>query len=211
MQTRIWDTFTRIYHMSQLILLALLWYSGEQANFELHFTCGYLLLSLWLTRIFWGIFGSETSRFRHFIKSPKVAWQWFKRPDVELAGHNPLAGYMVIALLISLGVQLFSGLFATDDVLAEGPLLYYVSEDLAASLDSIHKDNFDWLLIFIFIHALAAIFHSIKADNVIKTILIGKTNIQLNKKLYFRSSIIPLLLWAILFALISYYWLNDLL
>ena len=206
---KIWDNFTRIFHMSQLILLALLWYSGEQADFDLHFICGYLLLSLWLARIVWGFIGSESTRFSHFVKSPKHLFQWLTQSDKRVAGHNPVAGYMVIALLLLLGVQLISGLFATDDVLAEGPLLYYVSDELAESLDSLHNANFDWLLAIIAIHAIAAILHSVKADNVIRTILTGRSKEFKDVSLYFKSSYIPLIIWGLLFILLAYFGLND--
>ncbi|NMP29932.1 hydrogenase [Thalassotalea sp. M1531] len=209
MHTKIWDNFTRIYHMSQLILLALLWYSGEQGDFDNHFIYGYLLLSLLIARISWGIFGSETSKFSHFLKSPIAVWHWLKKVHTPVAGHNPVAGYMVVALIILLSIQLFSGLFATDDVLAEGPLLYYVSDDLAESLDSLHRRNFDWLLALIALHAIAAFLHSFKADNVVRTILTGKSKELPPTAIQFKSSLIPLAIWFCMFGLFAYLWLGD--
>lgn len=209
MKQRIWDNFTRIYHMSQLILLALLWYSGEQADFELHFICGYLLLSLWIARIIWGFIGSDTSKFSQFIRSPIAASKHLKHLHKPHVGHNPIAGYMVIALLIVLGIQLITGLFATDDVLAEGPLLYYVSDSLAESMDSLHHSNFDILLALIALHVIAAIAHTIKADNVIKTIITGHSDSHEKVKMIFKSSIMPLALWLILFGLFGYLWLGE--
>ena len=206
---KVWDNFTRLYHMSQLILLALLWYTGEQGDFELHFLCGYIMLSLWVSRIFWGVVGSQTSRFSSFIKSPLSALSWLKSPHRAYPGHNPLAAYMIIALLLSLGLQLFSGLFATDDVLAEGPLLYSVSDSLAESLDSLHASNFDILLGLIAIHVIAALIHSWQSDNVIKTIITGYSHHMHSVQLAFRSSWIPILLWLSLFLLFSYLWLGD--
>lgn len=209
MKKRIWDNFTRIYHMSQLILLALLWYSGEQADFELHFICGYLLLSLWVSRIVWGFIGSDTSKFVRFIRSPQTAVKHIKHAHKPHVGHNPIAGYMVLALLAALGVQLLTGLFATDDVLAEGPLLYYVSDSLAETLDSLHNSNFDILLILIGLHVIAALVHTFKADNVIKTIITGKSENEEASDLKFKSSLIPLVLWVILFSLFAYLWLGE--
>ena len=206
---KVWDNFTRIYHMSQLLLLALLWYSGEQGDFELHFLCGYTMLALWISRLFWGVLGSQSARFSYFLASPKTALSWLKKPHQAFPGHNPLAAYMIIALLLSLGVQLITGLFATDDVLAEGPLLYTVSDSLAESLDSLHNTNFDILLALIAIHIVAALIHSWRSDNVIKTIVTGFTDAQHTTPLVFRSSIIPLLLWLGLALLFGYMWLGE--
>ncbi|WP_448551705.1 cytochrome b/b6 domain-containing protein [Thalassotalea montiporae] len=206
---KVWDNFTRIYHMSQLILLALLWYSGEQGDFDLHFICGYTMLALWISRLFWGIFGSQTSRFSYFLASPVSALRWLAKPHQAFPGHNPLAAYMIIALLLSLGVQLISGLFATDDVLAEGPLIYGVSDSLAETLDSLHNSNFDILLGLIAIHIVAALVHSWRGDNVIKTIITGYSNHSHSVQLRFRSSWIPIALWLSLFLLFGYLWLGD--
>ncbi len=205
----IWDNFTRIYHMSQLILLALLWYSGEQADFELHFTCGYLMLSLFITRLVWGLIGSDTSRFVHFVKTPKTVLNSLKQKPSPTHGHSPVAGYMVVALLLALGAQLFTGLFATDDVLAEGPLIYSVSDSFAESMDSLHHEIFNILLALIALHAVAGIVHSIKADNVIKVILTGKSSVHEPHSLSFKSVVVPLAIWAVLFGLMAYFWLAD--
>ena len=53
------------------------------------------------------------------------------QPKPSSLGHNPLGGYMVIVLLGSLVLQLSTGLFATDDIFTEGPLIYLVSSDTA--------------------------------------------------------------------------------
>ena len=205
---RVWDNFTRLYHFSQLILLATLWYSAEQADFETHFTCGFIMIALWLTRLFWGVIGSTTSKFKHFIKSPvQVINAWrnnsIGKPHI---GHNPVGGYMVIFLLFCLGLQLFSGLFASDDVLAEGPFYYAFSDNVVEYMDSIHSSNFDILLILVAIHALAGILHVLRGDNVIKTIFTGKKdNIEPNSPVNLKSAVLPIVIWAIL-AIGIYQW-----
>ncbi|MDG2393342.1 MAG: cytochrome b/b6 domain-containing protein [Thalassotalea sp.] len=211
---RVWDTFTRIYHISQLILLALLWYSAEQADFELHFLCGFVLLSLWLTRLVWGFIGSDSSRFINFIKSPfdvLNAWRdnTISKPHI---GHNPVGGYMVMALLIAIGLQVFTGLFASDDVFSEGPLYLAVSDSFASSMDSLHHLNFDILLVLVGLHALAGIFHVVRGDNVIKAIITGKKrtdkkNLKIvdAKPVQFKGVILPLILWGAL-CVIIYSW-----
>lgn len=195
---RIWDNFTRIYHLSQLIMLALLWYSAEQANFELHFSVGFCLIALWITRIIWGFTGSDTSRFKHFIKSPiSVLKAWKSNvPAKQHVGHNPIGGYMVMALLMSLGLQLFSGLFSSDDVFSEGPLYASVSDSFSETMHAIHQSNFDLLLILISLHALAGILHLFRGDNVIGAIISGKKQLMTQpEQLIFKSTLLPLTVW----------------
>lgn len=207
-QIKVWDNFTRIYHASQLILLALLWYSGDQGDFDNHFIYGFILLALIATRLIWGFIGSQSSRFSQFVKLP---WQLpFNNKKALLHsnnGHSPIAGYMVIVLLITICVQLTSGLFATDDVLAEGPLYSYFSDDTVEFFDRLHASNFDVLLVLAALHVIAGIFHQITGDNVITGILLGKKKadpVLSQKALFWRSSFIALTIWALLVAGVFY-------
>ncbi|WP_371376587.1 cytochrome b/b6 domain-containing protein [Thalassotalea aquiviva] len=208
MKIRVWDNFTRIYHMAQLVLIAVLWYSAEEALFDLHFSCAFILFGLWLTRLVWGFVGSESSRFSQFIKSPiSVCKHLLKREQrPNHLGHNPIGGYMVLALLLSLGLQLVTGLFASDDVFSEGPLYPFFSESLVAQMDSLHHANFNVLLFLIGLHMSAGVLHLIKGDNVIWAIISGvkkDTAVNANKPLKFKSSWLALLLWGVL-ALMAY-------
>ncbi|WP_068544977.1 cytochrome b/b6 domain-containing protein [Thalassotalea crassostreae] len=207
--TRIWDNFTRIYHFSQLILIGLLWYTGDNGMFELHFASAFVLLALLVTRILWGIFGSTTSKFSHFVKSPfHVLKAWKENLIAKPAvGHNPVAGYMIIALMLSMLVQLFTGLFSSDDVFSEGPLYVFVDESFASSMVSLHHSNFDILLALISLHVLAGILHLIRGDNVIKAIFTGfKNNIhEKPNSLVFKSAVLPIIIWLII-SVVIYQW-----
>lgn len=210
-QIKVWDNFTRIYHVSQLILLALLWYSGDQGDFENHFIYGFILLALIATRLIWGVIGSQSSRFTHFVKLPwRLPFNNKKALLHSNHGHSPIAGYMVIALLISVCVQLTSGLFATDDVLAEGPLYSYFSDETIEFFDSLHSSNFDVLLILVGIHAIAGLIHQFSGDNVITGILLGKKKADTTlsqSSLFWRSSIIALVIWGLL--VVGVFYLNQ--
>ncbi|TKB47861.1 cytochrome b/b6 domain-containing protein [Thalassotalea mangrovi] len=211
---KIWDSFTRVYHLSQLILLALLWYTGEEGMFEWHFIAGFTLLALWLTRIFWGFAGSQTSRFSHFIKSPVTVVKAWRNNDIARphVGHNPVGAYMVMALLLTLGLQLTTGLFSSDDVFSEGPLYALVSDDVAAFMVSWHKTLFDVLLILIAVHALAGVLHVIRGDNVIAAIFTGrkkhKTLPEHTSDMRFKNGLVGILVWVLLAALVNYFGLN---
>ncbi|WP_394172788.1 cytochrome b/b6 domain-containing protein [Thalassotalea litorea] len=210
---KIWDSFTRVYHISQLVLLACLWYTGEEGIFEWHFIAGFTLLALWLTRIFWGFAGSQTSRFSHFIKTPVAVVKAWRNNDIARphVGHNPVGGYMVMALLLTLGLQLTTGLFSSDDVFSEGPLYAYVSEDIATFMVSWHKTLFDVLLILIGLHAIAGILHWIRGDNVIGAIFTGrknKTSLGDETQVQFKNGLIAIVIWVLLSAVVNYFGLN---
>lgn len=63
-----------------------------------------------------------------------------REPD-HAAGHNPLGGWSVLALLACLAVQVVSGLFTSDDILAEGPLVARASADWVEFMGDVHEVN----------------------------------------------------------------------
>lgn len=174
---KIWDSFVRIYHWSQVIILGSLWYTANEGLMELHFTLAYLLMALLLTRILWGFIGSETARFTHFLRPPSAVIAYLKTSQTRglhySKGHNPAGGYMVVALLILLLFQLSTGLFSNDDIISEGPLAYLVSYDTSRFITQIHHLNFDVLLGFICIHIAAVAFYRLKGINLIRSMCTG--------------------------------------
>ena len=60
---RVWDTPTRLFHWTIVLLIACSWYSVDQGLMTLHLWSGSILLTLLLFRIAWGIVGSTTARF----------------------------------------------------------------------------------------------------------------------------------------------------
>ena len=101
-----------------------------------------------------GLVGSETSRLARLVHSPKSIVAYlrilFRREPDHLAGHNPLGGLSVVAMLLLLLVQTGLGLFAADiDGVYEGPLSFLVAYDTAREISDLHELLADFLLILI--------------------------------------------------------------
>ena len=178
----LWDSFIRTFHWLQLLSLGALWYTGEQGLLNWHFLIAYFLLALLLTRIIWGVVGSETARFTHFISSPMSVLSYFKQTDEQhqkIVGHNPAGGYMVVLLMALILIQLITGLFSTDDVFTEGPLMNFVSYDVSLLITSIHHLNFNLILLFSGIHVFAVIIYQLKKHNLIVPMFTGRKEIEL--------------------------------
>lgn len=205
MTNKLWDPFIRIYHFSQIILFALLWYSGDQGDLEAHFLYGYLILSLLITRVIWGLFGSQTARFIHFPLAPSKIKSFLlkEKSNSQFVSHNPLASMMIIALFISLFIQIFTGFFSTDEIMYDGPFYDYVSEEVALSLTSIHQTNINVLFGLIALHIVAALKHTFTGDNVIKAIITGHSK-QKRPFIYYWSTTTPAILtWLCLFVIFA--------
>ncbi|WP_341503301.1 cytochrome b/b6 domain-containing protein [Gallaecimonas sp. GXIMD4217] len=175
MSVKVWDGFVRTYHWAQVALLGLCWYSAEQGLMDWHQYSALALLGLWLGRLAWGLLGSENARFGHFVRGPRAVLAYVRGERQQGSdGHNPLAGWMVAVLLLLLGGQLGTGLFASDEVLTEGPLYGLVSEETSAWLTELHELNFNLLLGLVALHVLAALAHQFRGENLIGAMITGR-------------------------------------
>lgn len=162
---RLWDVPVRVVHWSFVVLLPALWWSAEvKSDIELHKTLGFIMMALLVFRLLWGVVGSSTARFGHFVRGPGGVAAYLRKvrsPQAEpVVGHNPLGGWSVVALLLLLAVQLAVGLFAQDvDGIESGPLSYLVSYDTADAARAVHQQVFNGLLALVALHLGAVLFY----------------------------------------------------
>lgn len=164
-KVKIWDLPIRIFHWLLPLLLGFSWYSAETRAMDWHRYSGYSILGLLIFRICWGLWGSYTARFSSFVKSPATVLAYARgrrQGQSGFAGHNPLGGWSVVALLLLLAAQVSSGLFAVDvDGLESGPLSYLVSFDGGRLLADIHEVSFNILLAVVAVHLLAILWYEV--------------------------------------------------
>ncbi|WOT04316.1 cytochrome b/b6 domain-containing protein [Shewanella youngdeokensis] len=174
---RVWDLPVRVFHWLSVLLLAGLWWTADQGEMDWHQLLAYSLLILLIVRIIWGVVGSDTARFTHFVHSPKRVIRYLQKTKQHgistSIGHNPVGGYMVVTLITLMCLQLLTGLFATDEVFTEGPLFSLVSTDSALWLTWLHKKNFDLILVLAVIHILAVGVHIAKGDKILGAMFSG--------------------------------------
>lgn len=212
---RIWDLPTRLFHWALVAGLGFSWFAAETGGNWMvwHERSGMFLLALVLFRIVWGVIGSDTARFSQFLKSPGKALQHLRelgsRASAFHGGHNPLGAWMVVVLLAAVLVQAGTGLFATDDIMTEGPLAGLVSGDTAGSLTGIHKLNFNIILLLAAIHILVVLFYRLfKRTNLIKAMVVGKADWPAQQatpeSLQFKSAWLGLLVFAVCYAVVYF-------
>lgn len=176
---RVWDIPTRLFHWALVVLVAACYVTEQAYWMDLHFLCGYAVLTLLIFRIVWGFLGSQTARFGNFVKNPVLAARHLARlfrrePDDEI-GHNPAGGWMVLLLLALLLVSAVSGLFSNDDIAAEGPLAKYVSKYTSDIFSGVHDIVWDFLLAAIVLHILAILAYAVfKGQNLVRPMITGK-------------------------------------
>lgn len=200
---QVWDKAIRIYHWSQLLLLAALWFSAEQGYLVLHQLLAYSLAALLSARLVWGFMGSATARFGHFLQSPAQLLRMWNQAKHGI-GHRGLSGYMSLTLMLLIALQFISGLMTTDDVMTEGPLYSLVSSGWSSFASWFHHNNFNLLLALIAVHIAAALFHGLKKDGVLGAMLHGKQQTEAEQPAV-KSSLWYLLL-VLVFAAIFALW-----
>lgn len=176
----IWDWPVRLFHWSLVILIPTAWYLAETGNLEWHRKAGYTIALLLIFRLLWGLFGSETARFAHFVKGPGATFAYlrsgmFDRNAPAEPGHNPLGALSVVAMLVLLVVQIGLGLFTSDlDGLESGPLSYLVDFDTSRQMAEYHELVFNLILVLIALHVGAILFYLIyKRRNLVGPMITG--------------------------------------
>jgi cytochrome b len=176
----VWDLPVRLVHWAIVLLLVALVVTGLADNewLEWHMRFGQTMLMLVVFRVLWGFAGSRNARFAAFLHPPQRVLRYARslgsRAKEVHVTHNPLGGWMVIALLVALLVQGTTGLFTNDDVLWEGPLASRIAKDTSDALSSIHR-RWWWLVVALSsLHVVAVLAYlAVLKDNLITAMFTG--------------------------------------
>ena len=185
---KVWDAPIRLFHWAIVLLVIASYVSIQKSWMQIHFLCGYTMLTLLLFRLAWGFVGSDTARFAAFLRKPVRGASRISpisagaSPTREI-GHNAAGGWMVIVLLLLLAIQVGTGLCANDDVLSEGPLAKYVGKDWSDRLSHFHALNFNLILAAIGLHVLAvAAYWAVKRHNLLRPMITGRKRLPGNTR-----------------------------
>jgi cytochrome b len=207
---RVWDLPTRLFHWVLVALIVLLYATGEYNVFDMrwHFWAGYATLALLVFRVLWGFFGSQTSRFRDFVRGPFAVARYVRAlysADSKVSiGHNPLGGWSVLALLLCVSVQSVTGLFSSDEVDTDGPFVAQVSVKTVKLMTRLHHWNQNVLLILVGVHVAAVLLYLLlKHENLIGPMISGRKRLQGARPLRFASVWLALTLLVLSLAAVS--------
>lgn len=121
---RVWDPMVRLLHWSLVAGVALAWTTSEQAEHGdgaagMHLWVGYGVAAIVALRVAWGLLGPRHARFTDFVRSPMAvadhARHVLRGDEPRYLGHNPLGGWMVVALLATLAGVAATGWAMTTD------------------------------------------------------------------------------------------------
>lgn len=177
---RIWDLPTRLFHWALAACIVGAYISVKLGGLymEWHVWFGLATLGLVAFRLMWGLVGPRYARFATFVRGP-AAVKRYLLGAMAPAGHNPLGAWSVLALLAVVGFQAVSGLFATDDIMTQGPLYARVEEPLSAWFTSWHGTN-EWVIIgLVCLHLLAVAWYAVvRRKRLVRTMITGDARPQ---------------------------------
>ncbi|WII73583.1 cytochrome b/b6 domain-containing protein [Bdellovibrio sp. 22V] len=163
----VWDVFVRVFHWTLVVCIFLNYFITEEGD-KPHEIIGYVAAGFVVARFLWGFFGSPYARFSRWLASPKTVFKYlvdFKNRKPSLA-HNPVAGWMMIFLMIC--------------VLALGVTGYMMSMDRFFGEDwveDLHHNIANVMMAGVAIHIIGALYESYhEKQNLVAGMIHGYKN-----------------------------------
>jgi cytochrome b len=164
---RVWDPLVRVAHWVLVIAIGFAWLTRHGGG-EWHEYLGYLSLIVVAVRVLWGWRGPRRARFSDFLQEPRrtveYAQQMLRGQEPRYVGHNPLGGWMIVALLGTVTLVAFSGwLYTTDRFWG------------VAWVEAVHRYATNVLLTLAALHVVGVLYASARhRENLIGAMLHGR-------------------------------------
>ena len=173
-----WDGPTRVFKWALVFVVVDGWISNTYgASLPLWHKCnGYAALVLIVFRLLWGLVGGSTARFASFYVGP-LGVLTYLRAVPKYLGHNPLGGWMVVALLVLVGVMATTGLFAADEdrLIIDGPLAKTISDSAVEFAARWHRHIFTAIEAFVAVHITANVIYALShREPLIEAMITGR-------------------------------------
>lgn len=183
----VWDLPERLFHwlLALLVMVSLVSVKIGGNAMQYHLLSGYTVLTLVLFRIVWGFTGGIHARFSSFVRGPAAVIAYLhgliRSRTGQQHSHNPASAWAVLLVLTMLLVQAGTGLFANDDIAAEGPLAKLISKALSDRITGFHHLNAKLLYALFALHVSAMAFHYFyNRENLLKPIVTGYKEVAAN-------------------------------
>lgn len=188
-RVRAWDAPTRLFKWTLVVLVLLAWGFRQAGDDWLvwHVRNGYAILILLVFRLFWGFAGSSTARFSAWVTWPWTALGYAAKlvrgRGGKYLGHNPLGGWMILALLALVGSQAIAGLFTVDsNGVHGGPfsnLDFGEPTPVQKFFSRYHHWAFNLVAAFVAVHVAVNLFYQfVKNDPVVGAMITGEKPAQ---------------------------------
>ncbi len=165
---RVWDRLVRLLHWTLVGSIALAWLSTLGLGIvKWHEPAGYVALAVVASRIAWGFAGGHYARFTQFVRGASATARYAREVaaghEPRYIGHNPLGGWMVVALLLCVAATATTGWLYTTDM--------FWGEEW---LDQLHQALAWAVLVLASVHVGGVVFTSIRhQENLVSAMFTG--------------------------------------
>ena len=181
---RVWDLATRLFHWGLVALFVIAYLTGGEKGslFLVHKLSAYGIFALIVFRLFWGVVGSPHSRFASFLRPFRAVREHVEAllafTPPRTLGHNPLGGYMIALLLLTMAGTVLGGMLTSDDGLS-GPLAGLISGGAAHAMKDFHVMLADLMLVLAGLHVTGVLVESfLTRDNLIRAMITGMKELR---------------------------------
>lgn len=162
----VWDPLVRVFHWSLVVCVAGAWLTGDDFR-SAHEWLGYGIAALVGVRVLWGWIGGRYARFSQFVRGGPAVFAYGRGVLLGHAprhvGHNPIGGWMVLALMATLTALGLTGWMMSLDA-------FFGDE----WLEDLHEALADGLLLLIAVHVAGVLVTGWKHhENLVKAMLTG--------------------------------------
>lgn len=166
---QVWDLFVRLVHWGVAACVAVAWISTlNDVGFGPHENAGLLAGALVFGRLLWGARGQSHASLLRFVHGPRATWAYARQvwhgTERRHMGHNPLGGWMALALWACVLALAFTGwLYTTDAFWGE------------AWLDQLHR-LLGWCLLGLIAAHLAGVAFTSRRhrENLVRAMIDGR-------------------------------------
>jgi cytochrome b len=170
-EVRVWDPLARIAHWTLVASILAAWITSEvklDAAKRAHEWAGYAALAVVALRLLWGGIGPRYARFRQFVRPPAQTLGYARAvmasAEPRYLGHNPLGGWMVVALLAMAAAAGLSGWLSITERFWG---VKWVEE--------LHEALANTLFVLAGLHVAGVIFTSLRQrENLVRAMLTGR-------------------------------------
>lgn len=175
----VWDWPLRFWHwlfaasVTASLVTGLL---GDIALMGWHLRLGYCALGLLLFRFGWALWGSRYARLASFRPSPRRFFAHFRGHGAAEPRTAPGAALAVL-LVLAVAVQAGTGLYTTDEIFTEGPLVRHAGDETVDALSAVHHQLYWGVIALISVHLLAHLVYALRRDATPLSMFTGRKRV----------------------------------
>jgi cytochrome b len=177
----VWDPPTRVFHWMLALLVIVNFFSAEDegALLVVHTYCGYAIGLLVIFRVLWGVVGNRHARFTDFLKpwseTRDYLRQLLRLSPPRYVGHNPVGGWMIVVMLVTLGFTVATGMATAVDKGAGIPFFSGLPSWLSTVSAEIHETAAHLMMVLAGIHVIGvSVDWLLTGENIIKAMVTGR-------------------------------------